>query len=134
MKYKKDKGFTLMELLVVIAIIGILAAVVIVSLNRARNKGKDAAVKAQMGQLRPAAEMFMDDNGVYTGWCDDAEEANISAGAIAAGGTAYDCDAGASAWAAEIVLVGSTNLWCVDSTGASKLIAASKGAAATACP
>jgi len=131
---KTNKGFTLMELLVVIAIIGILAAIVIVSLNRARNKGKDAAIKAQMGQLRSSAEMFMEDNGNYTLWCDDADEANISGGAISAGGTNYDCDATASAWAAEVQLVGSTDYWCVDSTGASKLSAASKGVDASACP
>jgi prepilin-type N-terminal cleavage/methylation domain-containing protein len=132
-KKRKKRGFTLMELLVVVAIIGILAAIVLVSLNSARNKGKNAAIKAQMAQLRSAAELFNEDNGDFTGWCADAEEGRISQGAIDAGGTGYDCDETDSAWAAEITLVGTgAGNWCTDSTGASK--AADKAADATVCP
>jgi len=58
--FKSKKGFTLIELLVVIAIIGILSSVVLASLNAARNKGSDAAVKADLAGARAAAELYYD--------------------------------------------------------------------------
>src|SRR3954463_14032576 len=57
------RGFTLIELLVVIAIIGVLSSVVLASLNTARNKGADAAVKSNLEQARAQAELFYDANG-----------------------------------------------------------------------
>jgi len=57
------RGFTLIELLVVIAIIGILSSVVLASLNTARNKGADTAVKSNLAGARAQAELFYDANG-----------------------------------------------------------------------
>ncbi len=70
----KNKGFTLIELLVVIAIIGILASIIIVSLNGARERARDAKRKAELKTIQTAAEQYFFKNGTYkipdTGYLD----------------------------------------------------------------
>ena len=67
-------------MLVVISIIGILSSFVIVSLNSARQKARDALRKGDMAQLRTALEMYYDDYLIYPAcgtWNDD--ESNFGA-------------------------------------------------------
>ncbi len=96
MKKFTNRGFTLIELLVVIAIIGILASVVLVSLNSARNKGKDARITSNVHQIRLQIESEANNNGSYAIGCLTAAANTLSstgncntlkADALANGGT-----------------------------------------------
>ncbi len=61
----KKGGFTLIELLVVIAIIGILASVVLTSLNTGRKKSRDARRQSDIRQIALAMEIYYDDGETY---------------------------------------------------------------------
>jgi len=64
---KSKKAFTLIELLVVIAIIGILAAIVLVSLASARRKAQDAQVKSDITSMSQALEIVKVDRDLVSG-------------------------------------------------------------------
>jgi general secretion pathway protein G len=59
------KGFTLVELLVVISLIGILASLLIVSLQGSQKSARDGRRKADLEQIRTALEMYRRDSGAY---------------------------------------------------------------------
>lgn len=64
-KQKKLFGFTLIELLAVIATIGILSTLLIIFLNGAKAKARDAKRLHDFYQLRLAMEMYYDDYNDY---------------------------------------------------------------------
>ncbi|MDD5397318.1 MAG: type II secretion system protein [Candidatus Moranbacteria bacterium] len=65
-KIKFEKGFTLVELLTVIAIIGILASVVLVSMQGSVEKSKTASAITTLSSLLPELVTCADDNGIAT--------------------------------------------------------------------
>ncbi|HFC11141.1 MAG TPA: type II secretion system protein [Candidatus Kaiserbacteria bacterium] len=143
-KSSAQRGFTLIELLVVIAIIGILSSVVLASLNTARKKGNDAAVKSNLATVQTQAQLYYDDNSNKfsgtgsqvngTANCDVAStmfsknatpptiyNAIQSANKSSLDSTKTLCHVDASGQDYAINIQLSTgDYWCVDSTGVEK--------------
>lgn len=62
---KSDKGFTIIEIIVVIATIGVLATIIITSVNQYVAKARDVKRIADINQIQKALEMYYADYGSY---------------------------------------------------------------------
>ncbi len=155
-------GFTLIELLIVIAVIGILSSITFSSVNTARVKAADAAIKKSMHEARNQAELYYADKGnTYAGICGTTPTSGgVSTiqielfSAQTAWGTStqplitslltagsFDrvtCHENGTAFAAEVPLKASASgapvMWCLDSAGVSESKTGNIGVGDVVCP
>lgn len=120
LRNKRQKGFTLIELLVVIAIIGLLASVVLLALNSARQKSRDAKRLADVRQIASALELYFNDNNTYPGSMASLTPTYMTSLPQYPGATAPDapCVTGNSTYAYTQLTSGSTYqlVFCVSAT------------------
>ncbi len=102
------------------------------ALGEAREKGKEAEIKANLSAMRAQAELFYDSTSTYKGFCLSKELINARTSIENAGGTEFVCKNIMEAYAIGTKFPQDSGYWCVDSTGVSR--STTTLPSSTACP
>lgn len=124
------KGFTLIEILIVIAIIAILAVIILINVNSARNKARDASMKDAMGTplINLSIEYYINNPGSgYANFCGDSATVELRGKIKSPRPTDPECHSDANRWVICAQLYSSSvKAWCTDNTGVKEEINISK--------
>ena len=138
MKQLLVRGFTIVELLVVIAIIGLISAIILSSLNDARNQGESTKIIAEMDSLAKRAGIEYSTALTYdpvcgsNGFSTSTVVLNIIASINNVASSTVTCNSETESFAASVAL--NTAYWCVDSEGAKREISDDLNPGVTVCP
>jgi len=112
--------FIVIIVIIAIAVIAVLAAIVLVNVTQYINKGKDAAIKANLSTIMTNGAVYYNLNNNYTDFCtSDGVESPKNTISSAGGTFVGHCDASHFCACSNLVTdVGNT--YCVDDTGYGK--------------